>query len=170
MTWQGLGPSTQAATLACPRCGSTDARTLRVIHEGGTSTSRGTATGWQQGYGSQPGHVTTYSVSSTRQTAAAKAAAPPRKRHNGVALIGLGIAVPILAVAFYYLVSTSSPASAAAYFPAPVVGVIVGVALLVAGIVVAPRDSHYNSQVFPAALSRWEHTWACQRCGNRFVA
>jgi len=169
MTWQGLGPSTQAA-LACPRCGSADARTLRVIHEGGTSTSRGTATGWQQGYGSQPGHLTTYSTSSTSQTAAAKAAAPPRKRYNGVALIGLGILIPLLALGFYYLVSTSSPASSSAYLPAPIVGVIAGVVMLVAGIVLAPRDSRYNSQAFPAALSQWERTWACQRCGTRFVA
>lgn len=146
-----------------------DARTLRVIHQSGTTTTRGTATGWQQGSGSQPGHATTYSTSSTHQTAAAKAAAPPKKRRNGVTLIGLGIAVPTFLIAFYFLLSMLSPGSTSAYYSIPVVGVIAGAALLVAGIVVAPRDSVYNSQEFPTALNQWEHTWACQRCGTQFL-
>jgi len=141
-----------------------------MIHEGGTSTSRGTATGWQQGYGSQPGRLVTFSTSSTQQTAAAKAAAPPRKRRNAVALIGLGVAIPPIALAFYYLLSNGSSGGTSTYAPVAMVGVAVGVVSLVVGVLLAPRDGRYNSQVFPEALREWEHTWACQRCGTRFTA
>lgn len=36
---------------------------------------------------------------------------------------------------------------------------------MVVGIVLAPRDNRYNSEVFPAALSEWECTWAASVAG-----
>lgn len=171
MTWQGSGPSTQAATLACPRCGGVDARTLRVIHESGTSTSRGTATGWTLASGSKPGHLTTFTTSSTRQTAAAKAAAPPRKRRNGLAFVGFGIFLALFAGIYGFSISIhlqGSDAAVAATIAG--IGLAAGVALLVVGIVLAPRNHRYNSEEFRAEFRQWERTWACQRCGTHFAA
>jgi hypothetical protein len=167
---QNWAPGMQAVAVACPRCGGNDARTLRVIHESGTTTSQGTVTGWTQGSGSQPGHLTTFNTTSTHQTAAAKDAAPPRKRRNGVVLISFGLALALIAVAYYFLMSRSGLSDSTSLATIAGVGLAIGVLMLLIGVVLAPRDSQYNSEVFPAAFHEWDHTWACQRCGTRFLA
>jgi len=145
-------------------------RTLRVIHESGTTTSRGTATGWVQGTGSQPGHMATYTTTGTRQTAAAKQAAPPQKRRNGAVLIGFGVGLAILALAYGFLMITNDLSSTQVVLTIAGVALSAAVLLLLIGAILAPGESRYNSQVYPDAIREWDRTWACQRCGTRFVA
>ncbi|HEY4226031.1 MAG TPA: hypothetical protein VGM70_09475 [Pseudolysinimonas sp.] len=115
--------------------------------------------------------MTTFSTSGTTQTAAAKAAAPPRKRRNGLALIIFGILLALFAGIYGFQISSHLQDSAAA-IAATIsgIGVAAGVVLLVVGIVLAPRNHLYNSEEFRAEFREWERTWACQRCGTRFVA
>lgn len=171
MSWSAdSGHSTQAATLTCPRCGSGNARTLRVIHESGTISSSGTAHGWTQGSGSSAGHSTSYSTSSTSQSTAAKAATPPKKRHNGAVLLGFGFTIAVAAI-IYYIVMTTNQISDPSYVAmSALIAAAAGFVMLVIGLVLAPADSRYNSDVFPEAFREWDRTWSCQQCGTRFHA
>jgi hypothetical protein len=106
-------------------------------------------------------------MSATHQTKAAKESAPPKKRHNGIALLGFGLVVPLFTLG-YHLVMARYDLGEAAIVP-QIVGVVLGVVFLVAGAIIAPRDGRYNSQVFPEELEQWNRTWACGRCGTRFI-
>ncbi|MBI5160537.1 MAG: hypothetical protein HY996_03845 [Micrococcales bacterium] len=101
-----------------------------------------------------------------RQTTAAKNAAPPKKRFNGIALLGLGFMVPLLAIAFRFVMQMNGLADTASF--ALIAAVVVSAGCLIGGIVMTPRDHFFNRVTYPALRQDWEHTWACNRCGGRF--
>jgi hypothetical protein len=168
--WQASGANTPTTVIACPRCGGKNARTLRVIHDHGTSTSRSSTSGYTQGMSANSGRSSSYSTTTTRQTAAAKAAAPPTKRRNGVVLIVFALVVAAIGLYLRYQMTTNnltlgtlSPTIVA------VLGIGLGIVFLIIGGIVAVSDSRHNSQVFPDEMAQWDRTWACQRCGTFFV-
>lgn len=158
-----------AASGACPHCGSTDTTALKMIVANGTTrgTTQGTAAGWVQGSGNQSGHTATFStyLRTTTLTEAARAAAAPRKRWNGLMLAVLGIAVGGFGGWGGYQFSANNIGPVALDLGIPL---IVGAVLIVWGLVLAVGDAAYNSEVFPEASARWSRSWQCQRCGTVF--
>jgi hypothetical protein len=155
------------ATQTCPKCGSNDVRTLKVIRTHGTSTGTGTTTGWVQGSGSEPGHMATFSTTTTNYTAAARAAAPPAKRYNGVALFVAGIVLGAILGWIGYSLGVGGTVGD------PVINlalaVVVGLGIAAIGVVFIPGDLAYNHSQWPKAWERWSRSWQCQRCGAGFV-
>jgi hypothetical protein len=156
-------PSAQSS-LACPVCQSEDVKTLRLIHEHGTSTGTGTTTGWVAGSGNQPGHIATFATRTKTLTDAARKAAPPKKRFNGVVLIVIGVLVAAIACG---LGGTLALGSAGSYTSGVYIVVGIGILALLGGIILAVFDSAYNRTV-PAAFAEWDRSWQCQRCGRVF--
>lgn len=153
----------------CPQCGSADATTLKMVVANGTShsTSRGTATGWVDGVGNQPGHTETFSTAQrmTTMTAAAKEASPPSKRWNGIALIIIGIAVGGFGGWIGHVLAADNIGT-----PPLNIGIaaVAGAVLVLLGTVLATRDATYNRYEFPGALASWARSWRCNRCGTVF--
>ena len=152
----------------CPACGSSDVKTLRAIRAQGTSTGTGTSTGWVQGTGSQPGHMATFSTRTTSYTNAARAAAPPTKRQNGVVLVVAGVIFAALAgwIGFTLASAASVPAWAVVF---AIAAAIAGFGMMIGGVILTPTDLAYNRDEFPGEFTRWSRSWQCQRCGDRFA-
>ena len=158
-------PQSSSAAIRCPRCGSGDAKTLSAVREQGTSTGRGTTTGWVSGNGDQPGHSATFSTTTTSYTAAARAAAPPQKRQTGLILI---VGSPLLAAllgVIWAMVLHSDQMTVVAI----AIAIVIAVAGVLIGCVLLPGDLTYNRNEFPEAFRRWSRSWSCQRCGEVFV-
>ncbi len=148
-------------TLACPTCGSQDAKTLKIINAQGTSKGSARTTGYLQN-----GGVASFSTSTSSSTSAARAAAAPRKKYNGIALIVIGLVVGVVLAWIGGQVGLSVFGSVRSSM---LMALIIGVVIVIIGVVVALRDTGYNREVFPDALARWERSWQCQRCGSVFV-
>ena len=153
--------------IRCPRCGSGDAKALRVIRQQGTSTGTGTSTGWVQGNGSDPGHSVTMTTRTTTYTDAALAAAPPRKRENAMVLL---VAGPIIGVIVgwigWYLATSNTFGTVAINL---LLALIIGFAIMAIGMVLLPGDLAFNREDYPRMYERWSRSWACQRCGEVFA-
>lgn len=162
-----LGRMIPQTSLECPRCGSSATKTLSMIRAQGTTTGSGTATGWVQGTGTNPGHSVTVTTRTTSYTEAAQNAAPPQKRYNGSALIVSGMIVGAVAVWIGLWVGSENAPLVAGLIV--VLGVLAAAAMAISGVVLAPRDAEFNRHVFPEAMARWSRSWQCQRCGTRFV-
>ena len=156
--------ATAKSSLVCPKCGSHDVKTLKMIYAQGTSTGTASTTGWVQGSGNQPGHMATFSTTTKSYTEAARAAAPPRKRFSGLALIITGVAVGGILGSLGYALGADNT------FGNPTINVGIAIALgfstIIAGVSVAMRDSGYNREEYPKASEQWNHSWQCQRCGT----
>jgi hypothetical protein len=99
-------------------------------------------------------------------TDAARAAAAPRKRHNGVVLIVIGVVVSGAGSYIGYALGKNGYGSPTLDIA---VAVIIGLIMMISGIALAMRDSTYNRDAYPTAYARWDRSWQCQRCGNTFV-
>jgi hypothetical protein len=157
---QGVTPRT---SLACPSCCSEDVKTLQIIHAQGTSTGHGISTGWVQGAGAQPGNFAQFNTTTRTVTEAARKAAPPRKRWNGIVLLVIGAAVAIVAGS---LGSTLFAGTEGIFTSGVFIVVVIGVLLVIGGFILAIFDAGYNRSVFPAAIAKWDRSWQCQRCGT----
>ena len=151
---------------SCPACGTEDVKTLKLIRAHGTSIGSATTTGWVGGTGTQPGSVATFNTSSKNYTEAARAAAPPRKRHNGVVLVITGIVIGASLGWIGYNLGKSLIGSLQLNVA---IAALVGVILVVIGALVGMRDSAYNHDDYPKESARWNRSWQCQRCGQVFV-
>jgi hypothetical protein len=154
------------SSTACPACGSEDIKSLRIIHEHGTSTGRGISTGWVQGAGSQPGHLAQFNTTTRTVTEAARKAAPPRKRWNGIVLIVIGAVVAIIAA---WLGSSLTADTDGTFTSGVIIVVAIGVLLVIGGFILTVFDAGYNRSVYPDAIARWDRSWQCQRCGKVFT-
>ena len=142
--------------LACPKCASTEVRKLSMIYNEGlsiintqtTSFGSGVTSGGGMAFGSSSGATT-----GQQQTMLSKQAAPPSKKHW---ILWTGFA------AFCGLVGISG-------LTHPGVGNLVGIGLAVMGARFAIAGKKYNEEVHPGLFQRWEQSFMCNRCGERFV-
>jgi len=155
------------SSLTCPACGSADVKTLKAIRAQGTTTGTGHSTGWVSGTDGQPGHSVSMTTRTTNYTAAAREAAPPSKRQNGVTLVVAGVLLgALLGWIGWWLGSAGTFGDPALNMA---LAVVIGVALMAIGVVLLPGDLAYNRDEFPAEVARWNRSWQCQRCGSGFV-
>ena len=152
----------------CPACGSGDVKTLRAIRAQGTSTGTGTGTAWVQGTGSQPGHMETFSTRTTSYTNAARAAAPPAKRQNGLVLVVTGVIFAGLAGYIGWTLASSASVPGWAVVVA-IIAAVAGFGMMIGGVILTPLDLAYNRDVFPGEYTKWSRSWQCQRCGTGFA-
>lgn len=160
-------PTASKSLRVCPTCGAEDVKTLKMIHDQGTSTGSATTTGWVQGTGNQSGLFGTFSTATKNYTEAAREAAAPRKRFNGVVLIVIGVVLAGVLSSIGYALGTDGA------FGTPTlniaIAVVVGLVIMIIGVSLAMRDSAYNRDVYPDAHARWTRSWQCQRCGTVFL-
>lgn len=145
--------------VACPRCGSSDARYLNVIHEAGLSnvntSSRGAGCSpltlllfpligfWSLLFSSFGRARTTGTV----QTVSSARAAPPGRKPVAFSVL--------MVLAGVFVLSSST---------------LLGLLLLVIGGLSLYAGVVYNRRVYPYQLQVWEQSAMCQRCGTVFVA
>jgi hypothetical protein len=153
------------SALACPICQSEDVKTFRLVHEHGTSTGTGTTTGWVAGNGNQAGHMATFATRTRTLTDAARRAAPPKKKYNGVVLIVIGALVSGIAA---WLSSSLAVGGSGSFTSGVYVFIGVGILAILGGVILAVFESANNRGV-PAAYAKWDRSWQCQRCGRVFT-
>lgn len=142
--------------LACPKCNTSEVRKLSMIYNEGLSiintVSHGSGaavgSGGGMAFGSHSSHT-----SGRQQTALSKQAAPPDKKHwilwsTGAAICG-----------FMALGSLSHPGF----------GLLVSVGLTALCVKFALSGKKYNAEVHPDLMQRWDQSFMCNRCGERFV-
>ena len=142
--------------LACPKCTSTEVRKLSLIYNEGLSiintVSQGTGVAMGSGggmaFGSSSSHTT-----GRQQTALSKQASPPDKKHwilwTSAALFS----------GMMGLSGLSHPGVGNLFF--------LGLAVLAGRF--ALQGKAYNAEVHPGLMQRWEQSWMCNRCGEKFV-
>lgn len=153
--------------INCPRCGSHEAKTLSMVRAHGTTTGIGAATGWLSDSGPSAGHSVTLTTRTTSYTDAARDAAPPTKRYNGVALIAIGVVAGGVLCGSAYAMTTGNQIGTALLLA--LIGIIGGAATAIVGVFMLPNDLAYNRDVYPEALVRYDRSWQCQRCGDVFA-
>lgn len=156
-----------AASQACPSCGASDAKSLKVVHDQGTTTGSAATTGWAQGTGGQPGYAATFSTTMKSSTDAARKAAAPRKRFNGVALIAIGVILAGALGVIGYSLGVNGVVGSPTFNIA--VAVVIGLITMIGGVALAIHDSAYNHGIYPDVYEQWTHSWQCQRCGTVFL-
>jgi hypothetical protein len=142
-------------------------KTLSAIRAQGTSTGTGSAVGWVQGSGSEPGHMETFRTRTTSYTAAARGAAPPAKRENGIVLVVAGIILAGIAGSIGWVLASSGSVPTFAVVLA-IVAAVAGFGMMIGGVILTPLDLAYNRDVLPGASAKWSRSWQCQRCGTGF--
>jgi hypothetical protein len=143
-------------SIACPKCTSTEVRKLSLIYNEGlsiintqtTSFGSGVSSGGGMAFGSSSGSTTGH-----QQTMLSKQAAPPSKKH--------WILWSCFAV-FCGMMGLSGLSH-------PGIGNLFGIGLAVLGVRFALAGKKYNAEVLPGLFQRWEQSFMCNRCGERFV-
>ena len=144
--------------LACPQCKSGDVRRLSLVYKEGAAEVATTSTG--SGIGIGAGGlgfgVGRSKTQGTQQSLLSKEVAPPTKMKWGglalVCVIGALLALPTL---------LAGDSVGLGLFELVVAGV--------AGWQVKKRWA-FNSDDYPNLLARWQDSFLCTRCGERFEA
>jgi hypothetical protein len=145
-----------AIDLTCPKCASTDARSLSLIYREGLSITQAhsTETGTAfSGGGMAVGSSSTVTHARS-QTVLSKEAAPPAKKSFVVWCIGIVI------FGFMVLGSLGSFGMSTIVFA----GLTGGCVLM------AKRAREFNTTQHPALMAHWEKSFMCGRCGVVFAA
>ena len=125
----------------CPHCGSDNIQKCEIIYRNGTITHSSTTTLGKY-------ESTTEGQASTEL---AQSVAPPTEQSTS------WIAVCV----FLFLAYLFFKDSFIAFL------VLGGIALL---LIKSSVDADtYNKEVFPKEYARWQHSYICYRCGNRFI-
>jgi hypothetical protein len=147
-------PGPPPGGLACPRCATPDVRKLPLIYREGLSSvdtrTHGVGVG---GGGGAVGGARTQGVS---QTVLSQGAAPPAQKETGGATFG---ALVIAGVFAMFLGQVHAVLGWLAF---------AGGFLLLYKFMVGPLNL-WNAVEFPKLYRRWENTFLCTRCGERFV-
>lgn len=142
--------------MGCPSCNSDDWKLTSFVHKQGiqhvstNTTTVGTATSTGGlGVGAAKG-----STSGIHQTELSIAAAPPAPPDTGSSVIGLTIL--FVASAIYFVDSF---------------WLVIGIGLIgfVLGIILSLTASAEPMKEYKAAMSKWEITRMCQRCGHLYI-
>jgi len=157
----------------CPNCGSEQTRSLSVIHASGTSTVQLTSV--YAGTHDDAGLIPSYGKS---QTAAAKMAAPPRKKEAvtagffGWILLTCFLCFVALVVSFFVITQSRDEAEQGAQ-QMWAIAILFFVWLASWIIPLAPRvwaAREYNTGKLPTLMREWQQSFACERCGAIFRA
>jgi hypothetical protein len=142
--------------LACPKCSSPEVRKLSLIYNEGLSIINTVSHGSGVAVGAGGGMAFGSHSSQTtgrQQTALSKQAAPPGGKHW---ILWSSCA------AIFGLMSLSSLAH-------PGFGLLVMIGITAAAVRFALKGKEYNAEVLPGLLARWEQSFMCNRCGEKFV-
>lgn len=141
-------------TLACPKCGSSNAQSLSLVHKEGLSSVAAKTRSF--GLGVAEWHVGIDKVfgkeAGVIQTELSKRAAPPMPRK----WFGLLCVAAISGLVFVNSVAKANSISLASSI------VAVGCGWM------ALRAIRFNSATFPIMLANWEQSYLCKRCGVIF--
>lgn len=149
-------------SISCPQCSSDSVQKASVIHEGGTSTSRGVSSGLGGGGGRLA--VGVAHSSSQSQTHLAQKFSPPKERVNA----GILLIFPILLAVFgglIVLIGVFMPA----FSSAQIGSILVGAIFLVPGIVLFKFLTRKRG-AYPQEMATYEKLWYCHKCGSAFNA
>jgi hypothetical protein len=143
-------------TLACPKCTSAEVRKLSLIYNEGLSIINTVSSGSGTAFGAGGGVAVASHTSHTtghQQTALSKQAAPPQKKHwilwsAAAAMTG-----------FYAVGSLAHPG----------LGLLVAIGLTVLAVRYALAGKQFNEFQYPGLMQRWQESFMCNRCGERFV-
>ena len=152
----------------CPKCGSTDVRSFRVLFESGTMALQSSTTigGFNQGGGI--GFAVAGSTG-LQQSALAAGTAPPARPGQGsssVAGFALLFGLPSLWYLYYFFTSDDRDEAALWLFVLSAGLVVLAVAAIGSAIVRFQRET----RSFAERLSQWQRSWRCMRCGAAFQA
>ncbi|HOF18824.1 MAG TPA: zinc-ribbon domain-containing protein [Phycisphaerae bacterium] len=153
------------AKIECPQCGATDAQKVSLVWESGTSnTSSSTLGAAFDGDGNLMPFLA--GSSGKHQTQLAARLAPPEpQKDSSTLLVIVGIGFGAIAVTFG-ITAYGEVVGLCVFWP-------VGMLILAGGIVLAVRAKRqakaYNATVFRPAMARWNASWICLRCGEKFV-
>lgn len=147
-------PGPPPGGLACPKCATPDVRKLPLIFREGLSSvdTRTRAVGVAAGRGAVLGART----QGTSQTVLSQGASPPVPRDTGGAALATLVIAGVLGVIFG---QTHALLGWVAF---------IGGAFLLHRFLVGPIKL-WNAVEFPKLYRRWENTFLCTRCGERFV-
>jgi hypothetical protein len=145
---------------SCPKCGSDQIQTAKMIWESGTATGVHSSTGVGVGLGSGGGlgvglgGATTQSAS---MTTLASRVAPPTQRKVGCMVLAM---IPFGAA----LTFGAFESGGELFFMG-----LVGAPLVVIGITLIVKTLKWNKEEFPKLHADWERQWLCHRCGDIFT-
>jgi DNA-directed RNA polymerase subunit RPC12/RpoP len=146
--------------FSCPACGSERTQKVSVAYAAGTSTGRRTAGGFAF---TADGLVPVIGGGNTQtRTSLAASLAPPVRRDDYMAWIILAGMVLGFAGGVFTFDSTDSRELAGAVF------FLVVVFSIFVSWLARKWAMRYNTTVYRKALSRWQRSWFCHRCGARF--
>jgi ribosomal protein L40E len=150
----------------CRSCGSTDVRTLPVVHESGTTLLNAITLG--VGIAGRKVGAAGASTSGTQKTVLAERATPPKKMEDKTpAAVGSGCATGCVA----YVIAASALGATAAGGEDHVGAalLIACVAMLAVAVPMAIRGRRlvekYNSEQWPFLHAQWQRSVLCMRCG-----
>lgn len=147
---------------ACPKCGSTDTRHARAIHEEGMSNLHASTRG--VGYGTGGLGVGVTQTNGTQQTNLSRRLAPPQRQDPGTPWLAFWAAVAVGGVAL--VLALLNPEGAAVMTFWAVFGSAAIVAILAYS--TAQWRVGFNRNQLPRLQAQWERTYRCQRCGTIF--
>lgn len=149
--------------MRCPRCDSTNAKTLPMIYGSGSSKLRLSSI-WITG----KGRVATRFTGGSRQTRTAEAAAPPRAPSVILGFFGM-VFLAVIACVVIAKVITSTSISAV---DREQMAALTPYAMFSASIVIfftwVFRHRGKKKQ-YLRRLGSWEQAWCCLRCGNTWI-
>lgn len=150
-------------SISCPQCSSDSVQKASVIHEGGTSTSRGVSSGLGGGGGRLA--VGVAHSSSQSQTHLAQKFSPPRERVNA----GILLIFPILLAVFGGFAVLIGLLAMSAFSSSQIAVILFGAIFLVPGIVLFKFLTRKRG-AYPQEMAAYEKLWYCHKCGSAFNA
>ena len=167
------------AGMRCPKCGSTQFKSLRILYEEGTKTYTRSHYSSTNRYSERSSSTssTTSTTSSTTQTLLAKSVSPPeapeapieKANYNGIVIVMLSIVIFIYTCNIPHTIKLVSEIS---IFLIALVLYIVGV-----------KNKKWNETEYPKLREEyereykqwqyyyelWQHSYICRKCGNIFT-
>lgn len=141
--------------ITCPKCSSSEARSLSLIHREGLTNTQGQTAGTSVGSlgGSLGVSTMRGTITAQSQTVLSKEAAPPEARAFfpwvlSAIVLGLFVLAQLGDIGFW---------------------TVVAALLAVLSVLQAKRARAFNTQELPGLKARWDQSFMCNRCGQVFV-
>jgi len=149
---------------ACPACKSENIQRLSAVYESGISNVHTQSSGVATGHGVRV--TATTNTTGTVQTSASRRAAPPTKRSIIRLIISIGAIFMLINGVFAIIIGTFLKNShnfteLAAFISAAVFCIMIGAQWL-------KKATHYNKNIYPILMRKWNDSYLCNRCNNIF--
>lgn len=136
--------------IKCPKCGSDNVQSYKVIYESGKSTSISSTVGISVGSDWSLGRANTEGISITNL---AQTCAPPAlTTYNGLVIQTIYIILACCLALIH-----------------PIIGIIAGIFLMYKWYKRRKRINLERFRVYAECYDNWEHSYHCNKCGNKFI-